>query len=55
MPSFVAEREEREARKQKELAPYLDAALARKKWMKPLADDEIPVVKASVQRMQVSR
>ena len=55
MPSFVAEREEREARKQKELAPYLEAALARKKWMKPLADDEIPVVKASVQRMQVSR
>jgi hypothetical protein len=28
--------------------------MARKKWMKPLADDEIPVVKASVVRAQVN-
>jgi alkanesulfonate monooxygenase SsuD/methylene tetrahydromethanopterin reductase-like flavin-dependent oxidoreductase (luciferase family) len=55
LPEFQAELADREARKQRDLAPYLEAALARKKWMKPLADEEIPVVKASVQRMQVAR
>jgi alkanesulfonate monooxygenase SsuD/methylene tetrahydromethanopterin reductase-like flavin-dependent oxidoreductase (luciferase family) len=50
MPEFKAQVAEREARKAKELRPYIEAALARKKWMKPLADDEIPVVKASVAR-----
>ena len=48
MPEFSRNREAREAAKAKELAPYIEAALKRKKWMKPLADDEIPVVKASV-------
>jgi alkanesulfonate monooxygenase SsuD/methylene tetrahydromethanopterin reductase-like flavin-dependent oxidoreductase (luciferase family) len=48
MPEFTRDREAREAAKAKELAPYIEAALARKQWMKPLADDEIPVVKASV-------
>jgi alkanesulfonate monooxygenase SsuD/methylene tetrahydromethanopterin reductase-like flavin-dependent oxidoreductase (luciferase family) len=55
MPDFRAEVAAREARKQEELAPYVAAALARKKWMKPLADDEIPVVKASVARALVNR
>ena len=48
MPEFSRDREARDAAKAKELAPYIEAALKRKKWMKPLADDEIPVVKASV-------
>ena len=54
MPEFTAGEAERVARKQAELAPYAEAALARKQWMQPLADDEIPVVKASVARAQTS-
>jgi alkanesulfonate monooxygenase SsuD/methylene tetrahydromethanopterin reductase-like flavin-dependent oxidoreductase (luciferase family) len=50
LPEFVAGREEREAKKAKELAPYIEAALGRKKWMRPLADDEIPIVPASRER-----
>ena len=42
MPEFQAEEEERAAKKAAELAPYLEAALARKEWMQPLADDAIP-------------
>lgn len=42
MPEFKAEEEERERRKMEELAPYIEAAMQRKKAMKPLADDEIP-------------
>ena len=48
MPEFVEGREARERKKAEELAPYIEAALARKKYMQPLADDEIPVVRASV-------
>jgi alkanesulfonate monooxygenase SsuD/methylene tetrahydromethanopterin reductase-like flavin-dependent oxidoreductase (luciferase family) len=55
MPQFKAEVAAREARKAEALAPYIEAALERKAWMKPLADDEIPVVKASVDRAQTSR
>ena len=47
MPEFKAEVAEREARKAKELAPYIAAAMARKKWMKPLEPEEIPIVRAS--------
>ena len=50
MPEFVAGREEREAAKAEELAPYIEAALARKEWMQPLADEEIPIVFASGER-----
>ncbi len=50
MPEFVEGREEREANKAKDLAPYIEAAMARKQVMKPLADDEIPVVSASRER-----
>jgi alkanesulfonate monooxygenase SsuD/methylene tetrahydromethanopterin reductase-like flavin-dependent oxidoreductase (luciferase family) len=52
MGEFKAEVAEREARKARDLAPYIEAAMARKRWMKPLADHEIPVVKASVARAQ---
>jgi alkanesulfonate monooxygenase SsuD/methylene tetrahydromethanopterin reductase-like flavin-dependent oxidoreductase (luciferase family) len=55
MPEFKTEAAKREARKAEELAPSIAAALKRKSWMKPLADDEIPVVKASAERAQISR
>ena len=54
MPDFKAVAAERELRKAAELKPHVEAALRRKAWMKPLADDEIPVVKASVARAQVA-
>ena len=53
MPEFKAEVDAREAKKAAELAPYVAAALKRKKRMRPLADDEIPVIRASVERAQV--
>jgi alkanesulfonate monooxygenase SsuD/methylene tetrahydromethanopterin reductase-like flavin-dependent oxidoreductase (luciferase family) len=53
MPGFKAEAEARERRKAAELATAIEAALGRKQWMKPLADHEIPVIKASVTRAQV--
>ncbi len=54
MPDFKAEAAAREQRKAAELKPYVEAALKRKAWMRPLADHEIPVVKASVARAQVA-
>jgi alkanesulfonate monooxygenase SsuD/methylene tetrahydromethanopterin reductase-like flavin-dependent oxidoreductase (luciferase family) len=54
MPEFKAEATAREQRKAAVLAPYVESALKRKAWMKPLADHEIPVVKASVARAQVA-
>ncbi len=50
LPSFLEDREAREAAKMEELAPYLEAAMARKQYMKPLADDEIPIVPPSRER-----
>jgi len=55
MPEFKADAAAREARKAKELAPHIAAALKRKSWMKPLAEHEIPVVKTSVDKAQISR
>jgi alkanesulfonate monooxygenase SsuD/methylene tetrahydromethanopterin reductase-like flavin-dependent oxidoreductase (luciferase family) len=55
MPAFKADVAAREARKAEELAPYIAAAIKRKAWMKPLADHEIPVVTASVDRAQFNR
>jgi alkanesulfonate monooxygenase SsuD/methylene tetrahydromethanopterin reductase-like flavin-dependent oxidoreductase (luciferase family) len=55
MPAFKAEAAGREARKAADLAPHIAAAMARKTWMKPLADDEIPVVRASVAKAQVNQ
>jgi alkanesulfonate monooxygenase SsuD/methylene tetrahydromethanopterin reductase-like flavin-dependent oxidoreductase (luciferase family) len=53
MPDFKVQVAAREAAKAQELAPYIDAALARKVFMQPLADGEVPVVKASVAKAQV--
>jgi alkanesulfonate monooxygenase SsuD/methylene tetrahydromethanopterin reductase-like flavin-dependent oxidoreductase (luciferase family) len=50
LPEFAARREEREARKAEELAPYIEKALGRKRWLAELRDDEIPIVKASRER-----
>jgi hypothetical protein len=50
LPEFIPGRAEREARKAEDLAPYIEKALARKKWLRALADDEIPIVEASRER-----
>lgn len=50
LPRFLPGREERDARKARDLAPYIEKALGRKQWMRALADDEIPVVPASRER-----
>jgi alkanesulfonate monooxygenase SsuD/methylene tetrahydromethanopterin reductase-like flavin-dependent oxidoreductase (luciferase family) len=47
LPHFIDDREERQARKDEQLAPYIEAALTRKQWMQPLSDDEIPTVAPS--------
>jgi alkanesulfonate monooxygenase SsuD/methylene tetrahydromethanopterin reductase-like flavin-dependent oxidoreductase (luciferase family) len=46
LPEFKARAGERVRKKEQELAPYLEQALARKDWMRPLADDEIPELHA---------
>jgi alkanesulfonate monooxygenase SsuD/methylene tetrahydromethanopterin reductase-like flavin-dependent oxidoreductase (luciferase family) len=46
MPVMKADQAARDARKQAELAPYVEAALRRKKWMRPLAPDAIPPISA---------
>jgi hypothetical protein len=43
MPEFRAREIEREKQKQEELAPYVEKAMARKKAMTPMRDEEIPV------------
>jgi alkanesulfonate monooxygenase SsuD/methylene tetrahydromethanopterin reductase-like flavin-dependent oxidoreductase (luciferase family) len=53
-PRFKPKQAAKQAAKEKALAPYIEAALARKEYMKPLADDEIPVVKASVRQVQAA-
>ena len=55
MPAFKSEVEAREAKKRAELAPWVEAALARKKWMQPLGAGEVPVVQASVPQAQFNR
>ena len=55
MPQFKAVVAEREAKKAAELAPYLAAAMARKRWMAPLADADIPVVAASRAKAQIGQ
>jgi len=46
MPEFKAAEAEREARKARELAPFIEAALARKQRMPALQDADIPVFEA---------
>ena len=48
MPNFIRDVATREARKAAELQPYIAAALARKQFMQPLAESDVPVVKAAV-------
>lgn len=55
MPEFKRDVEAREAEKARKLAPYVEAALARKARMPALADHEIPVVRASVASAQVNQ
>jgi hypothetical protein len=50
---FAEKEVAREARKREELAPFVAAALARKQRLRPLRDEEIPVVRASVERAVV--
>jgi hypothetical protein len=54
MPEFKAEVAAREAKKAAELAPFIEAAMARKRWMQPLADADIPVVPASRVKAQIN-
>jgi len=46
MPEFREREAERERKKEEELAPCIEAAMARKEYMRPLADDEIPTFPA---------
>jgi hypothetical protein len=55
MPQFRIGAAGREQQKAAELAPHIAAAMGRKRWMAPLADGDIPVVKASVVRAQVNQ
>ena len=48
MPKFQAEAPEREARKAEALRPHLEAAVARKRFMPPIAREDVPVVPAAV-------
>jgi alkanesulfonate monooxygenase SsuD/methylene tetrahydromethanopterin reductase-like flavin-dependent oxidoreductase (luciferase family) len=52
MPEFAADERDRLERKSAELAPFIEAALAGKQWMQPIADADIPVVPASVKKAQ---
>ena len=55
LPEFVPKAAERDRRKADELAPYIERALARKARMQPLADADIPVVRASVAKPIVNQ
>jgi alkanesulfonate monooxygenase SsuD/methylene tetrahydromethanopterin reductase-like flavin-dependent oxidoreductase (luciferase family) len=46
MGEFKEREAERVKKKAEDLAPFVEAAMQRKKWMKPLADSEIPPVLA---------
>jgi alkanesulfonate monooxygenase SsuD/methylene tetrahydromethanopterin reductase-like flavin-dependent oxidoreductase (luciferase family) len=53
-PAFKPEVARREAEKAEELAPYIAAALARKPRMAELADGEIPVIRAAVEKVRIN-
>lgn len=55
LPEFKAKAAAREEAKARALAPFIEAALARKDRMAALADHEIPVVRASVAAPQVNQ
>jgi len=54
MGEFKGQAAERDAKKAAELAPFLEAAMARKRWMAPLPEHEIPVVPASRPRAEIN-
>jgi alkanesulfonate monooxygenase SsuD/methylene tetrahydromethanopterin reductase-like flavin-dependent oxidoreductase (luciferase family) len=55
LPELEVEAAAREKRKAEELAPFIEKALARKECMAPLADADIPVVRASVARPSLNQ
>jgi alkanesulfonate monooxygenase SsuD/methylene tetrahydromethanopterin reductase-like flavin-dependent oxidoreductase (luciferase family) len=55
MPEFQAQVKERERKKAEALAPFVEAALARKARLRPLEDREIPPVRAAVSAPVVNR
>ena len=55
LPEFKAQAAERDRRKAEELGPFIARALARKKVMAPLADADIPVVRAAVVKPVVNQ
>jgi len=55
LDEFRSKADAREARKQQELQPWIDKALARRAMREPLADEDIPVVKASRARAEVNQ
>jgi len=55
LPEFAQRGAEREKRKAQELAPFVERALARKQRMIPLADADIPIVRASVAKPMVNQ
>lgn len=54
LPVVQADREQQKARKAAELAPYIEAAMARKPAQPAVDKEEIPVIKASVVMPQTS-
>jgi len=52
---FAGKAAAREARKHEELAPYIERALARRQHRAPVADADIPVVKASRAKAEVNQ
>ena len=46
MPEFKEDEARRLARKEEELAPYVEAAFRRKQYLEPLADTDIPTYEA---------
>jgi alkanesulfonate monooxygenase SsuD/methylene tetrahydromethanopterin reductase-like flavin-dependent oxidoreductase (luciferase family) len=55
LPEFAAKAAERDRRKAEELAPFIERALARKTRMPPIADRDIPIVRASVAKPVVNQ
>jgi alkanesulfonate monooxygenase SsuD/methylene tetrahydromethanopterin reductase-like flavin-dependent oxidoreductase (luciferase family) len=55
LPEFAATAAQREQRKAQELGPFVARALARKQRMAPLAEADIPVVRASVTKPIVNQ
>ncbi|MFT7649067.1 MAG: alkanesulfonate monooxygenase SsuD [Candidatus Poriferisodalaceae bacterium] len=53
LPEFADRKEAKELAKAEQLAPYIEAALARKNWMPELADADIQVVGASVKKAEL--